>query len=60
MAKQTELSEIKIVDVRLKIPRFKRDKLKLLSVIEKSYMNSLLEKAIDNMIADSEALKKLG
>ena len=60
MAKQKELPEMQIVDIRVTLPRFKRDKLKLLSVIEKSSMNSLLERAIDNMIADSEALKKLG
>lgn len=57
--KQKELPAMEIVDVRLKIPRFKRDNLKLLSVIEKSSMNSLLEKAIDKMIAESETLKKL-
>jgi len=59
MAKQTELQDMDIVDVRLKIPRYKRDKLKLLSVIEKSSMNCLLEKAIDDMITDSEVLKTL-
>jgi hypothetical protein len=59
MAKQTELPEMEIVDVRLKIPRFKRDKLKLLSVLEKASMNSILELAIDNMITQSEALKRL-
>ena len=59
MVKQTKLPEMEIVDVRLKIPRFKRDKLKLLSVMEKTSMNSILEDYIDQLIRENEKLKIL-
>jgi len=59
MTRQKVLSELEIVDIRVTLPRFKRDKLKLLSAIEKSSMNSLILQAIDTMITDSEALKRL-
>lgn len=57
--KQTEFPGMEIVDIRLKVPRYKRDKLKLLSVIEKTSMNALLENCIDKLIAENDKIKLL-
>jgi len=56
---QKEFSETEIVDIKVRLPRYKRDKLKLLSVIEKSSMNSVILQAIDTIITKNEAIKKL-
>jgi len=56
---QKEFSETEIVDIKVRLPRYKRDKLKLLSVIEKSSMNSVILQAIDTIITENEAIKKL-
>jgi len=50
---QQELPEMKLVDVRLKLPLYKREALKLLSVIESKTINQLLEEHIDKLIEDS-------
>jgi len=57
---QQELPEMKLVDVRLKLPLYKREALKLLSVIERKSINQLLEEHIDKLIGDSTGqLKEL-
>lgn len=57
---QQELPEMKLVDVRLKLPLYKREALKLLSVIERKSINQLLEEHIDKLIGDStDRLKEL-
>ncbi len=57
---QQELPEMKLVDVRLKLPLYKREALKLLSVIERKSINQLLEDHIDKLIGDSaDRLKEL-
>jgi hypothetical protein len=57
---QQELPEMKLVDVRLKLPLYKREALKLLSVIERKSINQLLEEHIDKLIGDStDQLKEL-
>ncbi len=57
--KQREIPEFERVDVRLKIPKFKRDKLNILSAIKKTTMNNLVESLIDEAISNNEELKKL-
>jgi hypothetical protein len=57
--RQREIPEMERVDVRLKIPKYKRDKLNILSAIQKTTMNSLLESLIDEAISNSEEMKKL-
>ncbi|MBM3211529.1 hypothetical protein FJZ33_04860 [Candidatus Poribacteria bacterium] len=58
-SKQREISDFERVDVRLKIPKYKRDKLNILSAIQKTTMNNLLESLIDEAISNSEEMKKL-
>lgn len=57
--KKREIPESERVDVRIKIPKYKRDKLNILSAIQKTTMNNLLESLIDDAILNSAEMKKL-
>ena len=59
MAKQREISELERVDVRLKIPKYKRDKLNILAAVEKTSVNNLLENLIDKALSESREIKAL-
>jgi len=55
--KQRDIAESEIVNVILKIPKYKRDKLNILSEIQKTTINNLVESLIDEAISNSVEMK---
>jgi hypothetical protein len=50
---------MKPVDLRIKIPQGKRDKLNIIAAVNKTTVTAILENAIDEIIAQDESLKVL-
>jgi len=59
MGKQKTIPGFERVDVRLKIPKYKRDKLNILAAVEKTSVNNLLETLIDKALSESQELRAL-
>lgn len=59
VAKQTEFTGIKPVDLRIKIAPGKRDKLNIIAAVNKTTVTAILEEAIDKIIAEDEGLRVL-
>ena len=55
--KQRDIAESEIVNVILKIPKYKRDKLNILSEIQKTTVNNLVESLIDEAISNSVEIR---